>query len=159
MTDTGLDEDPVRYGEADTRDDDAERRPLLRSLWRGFVGRCPNCAEGSLFRTWLRPVDECAACGEDYRGQRADDLPPYLVIFVVGHVVVAGFMAGEMTFELTAWQHLAIWVPITLLMSLALIRPFKGATIGLQWALRMAGFDGGDEAAEKESEAAAHAGR
>ena len=124
-----------------------ERRPLWRSLGRGFVGRCPNCGEGRLFRAWLKPVDHCANCHEDYRGQRADDLPPYLTIFVVGHVVVAGFMAGEMAFELTAWQHLAIWAPVTLAMSLALMRPFKGATIGLQWALRMAGFDGEDEPA------------
>ena len=122
-----------------------EKRSVWRALWRGFLGRCPNCNEGSLFASWLRPVERCGVCGEDYSGQRADDLPPYLVIFVVGHVVVAGFMAGEMTMELTARQHLAIWTPVTLVLSLALMRPFKGATIGLQWALRMAGFDEAEE--------------
>ena len=123
-------------------DTTGEHRPLFRSLWRGWLGQCPNCKRGRLFENWLKPVDECAQCGESYRAQRADDLPPYLVIFIVGHVVVAGFMLVERTMYLTAWQHLAIWTPITLLMSLVLMRPIKGATIGLQWSRRMFGFDG-----------------
>ena len=128
------------FGGTETAND--EDRPLIRSLWRGWLGQCPHCKRGRLFDRWLKPVDECAECGEDYRGQRADDLPPYLVIFIVGHVVVAGFMLVERTMYLTAWQHLAIWTPVTLLMSLVLMRPIKGATIGLQWSCRMFGFDG-----------------
>jgi uncharacterized protein (DUF983 family) len=33
---------------------------------------------------------------------------------------------------------------MTLILSLALLQPVKGAVVGLQWALRMHGF-GGDE--------------
>ena len=129
----------VTYGGVEASSGGSER-PLFRSLWRGWRARCPNCGEGKLFSAWLRPVDHCAECNEDYRAQRADDLPPYLVIFIVGHVVVAGFMIAEETTALTAWQHLAIWTPITLMMSLLLMRPIKGATIGLQWSRRMFGF-------------------
>ena len=136
----------ITYGEASPGE--AEKRPLFRSLWRGFLSRCPNCKRGALFASWLRPVARCDACGEDYRAQRADDLPPYLVIFIVGHIVVAGFMLAEETVDLTAWEHLAIWSPITLVMCLILMRPIKGATIGLQWSRRMFGFGdgGGDDA-------------
>jgi uncharacterized protein (DUF983 family) len=35
-------------------------------------------------------------------------------------------------------------LPLTALMSLALLQPVKGAVVGLQWALRMHGF--GDNA-------------
>ena len=129
---------------------DAER-PLWRSIWRGMRSRCPNCTEGKLFRGWLKPVDRCASCGEDYTPQRSDDLPPYLVIFVVGHVVVAGYLAGERFLELTSWEHLAIWTPITLAMTFALMRPTKGGTIGLQWALRMHGFGDRGEGDEPET--------
>ena len=130
----------VIFGQAS--DEAEEPRPLFRSLWRGARSRCPNCGTGRLFHGWLRPVDRCASCSEDYTAQRADDLPPYLVIFIVGHVVVAGFMIAEEMVTLTAWQHLAIWTPITLAMSLLLMRPIKGATIGLQWSRRMFGFGG-----------------
>ena len=117
-------------------------RPFWRPLWRGARGRCPSCSEGALFRGWLRPVDECAACGEDISPQRADDLPPYLVIFVVGHVVVAGYMLGEEVLPFGPWGQMALWSLVTIVMAALLMRPIKGATIGLQWSRRMFGFDG-----------------
>jgi uncharacterized protein (DUF983 family) len=76
---------------------------------------------------------------------RSDDLPPYLVILVLGHVVVGGFMLTDMVFILPVWVHLAIWTPITILTALLSIQPIKGGVIGLQWALRMHGFGGGDD--------------
>ena len=120
-----------------------EHRPLLRAIARGFVGRCPSCGETKLFRQWLKPVDQCDTCRTDFTGQRADDLPPYLVIFVVGHIVVAGYMMTE-TAPLAWWVQLIFWSAVTLGMSIALLQPFKGAAIGLQWANRMHGF-GEDE--------------
>ncbi len=38
------------------------------------------------------------------------------------------------------WLQLAVYLPLTFL-SLALLQPVKGAVVGLQWALRMHGFD------------------
>jgi uncharacterized protein (DUF983 family) len=32
-------------------------------------------------------VPQCPACGQDWRGHRADDFPPYLAILVTGHVM------------------------------------------------------------------------
>jgi uncharacterized protein (DUF983 family) len=77
--------------------------------------------------------------------QRADDLPPYLVILVLGHVVIGGFMLTDMAVVLPVWVHLAIWAPITIITALVSIQPIKGGVIGLQWALRMHGFDGHDD--------------
>jgi uncharacterized protein (DUF983 family) len=130
----------VRYGDTP----DAER-PLGRSIMRGMLNRCPACGVGKLFRAFLKPVDHCAACGEAMYHQRADDLPPYLVIFVIGHVVIGGFMLTDMAFVLPVWAHLAIWAPITIITALVSIQPIKGGVIGLQWALRMHGFGGGDD--------------
>jgi uncharacterized protein (DUF983 family) len=112
---------------------------------RGFLCRCPNCGEGKLFRAFLKPVDSCAHCGEVMSHQRADDFPAYLTIFVVGHIVVAAYMAVEQMVTLAMWQHMAIWIPLTGALSLALLQPLKGGVIGLQWALRMHGFGGIDE--------------
>jgi uncharacterized protein (DUF983 family) len=129
------------------------QRPLGQAMWRGFLGRCPHCGEGKLFRAYLKTVDDCAACGEAMHHHRADDLPAYLVVFIVGHVVVGAFMGMETMFALSTWQHLAIWVPITLAMTLALLQPVKGAIVGLQWALYMHGFGGEREALDTHPEA------
>ncbi len=87
------------------------KRPLGEAMWRGFRGRCPHCGEGKLFRAFVKPVAQCSVCDEDYTEQRADDLPAYLTILIVGHVVVGAFMGVEATTNLPLWAHMAIWGP------------------------------------------------
>jgi len=127
-----------------------------RSVWqamaRGFACRCPHCGKGKLFGKFLKVSDRCEACGEEYHHHRADDLPAYLVIFVVGHVILGLFMGVERMFELSAWTHLAILVPVTIASCLLLLQPIKGAVVGLQWALRMHGFSGEREALDTHPE-------
>ncbi|WP_283813289.1 DUF983 domain-containing protein [Bradyrhizobium sp. Leo121] len=113
---------------------------LAQAALRGFTMRCPNCGKGHLFRRFLKVVDHCEVCGEDYTPQRADDFPAYLVIVVVGHVVVPALLAVEMAYAPPAWLQLAIWLPFTLFASLALLQPTKGAIVGLQWQTGMHDF-------------------
>ena len=124
-------------------------RPLGRSVMRGLKCKCPHCGNGRLFRAFIKPVDACGACGEDYTPQRADDLPAYIVVVIVGHIMVGGFLSTEMMFQLPGWVHLAIWTPVTILSSLLLLQPVKGGVIGLQWALRMHGFATENESQQK----------
>lgn len=121
---------------------DSGKRDIVRAMKRGMFGRCPHCGEGKLFRAFLKPVDGCANCGEDYTHQRADDLPAYLSIVLVGHIVIGGFMMTDMVWTLSDWTHIAIWTPITLALAFGTIQPIKGAVIGLQWGARMHGFGG-----------------
>lgn len=127
------------------RGEDEAPRPLMQAISHGLKSRCPNCGEGHLFASYAKSVESCAVCGEDIHHHRADDLPAYLNIFVVGHIVVAGFLMVERVTDWSGWTHLAIWIPITLAMAFALIQPIKGAVIGLQWANRMHGFGGEDD--------------
>lgn len=46
-------------------------RPLVPAMKRGFAGKCPHCGSGKLFRAYVKPVDNCSACGEDFTPQRA----------------------------------------------------------------------------------------
>lgn len=120
---------------------ESEPRSLPNALGRGLAGQCPACGRGRLFKRFLKPVEACGACQTEMHHHRADDLPPYLVIFIVGHVVVGAWMMTETLWTLSSWQHLALWVPLTVVAALALMQPVKGAVIGLQWALGMHGFD------------------
>ncbi|EKF43910.1 hypothetical protein NA8A_03840 [Nitratireductor indicus C115] len=127
-------------------------RSAYEAMKRGFFGRCPHCGEGKLFRSYLKVEDRCAVCGEELHHHRADDLPAYLVIFIVGHIVVGAFMGMEAVTDWPGWVHLSIWVPITLIMSLALIGPIKGSIVGLQWAYYMHGFGGETDSFETHPE-------
>ncbi|MDS1135501.1 DUF983 domain-containing protein [Nitratireductor indicus] len=127
-------------------------RSAYEAMKRGFFGRCPHCGEGKLFCSYLKVEDRCAVCGEELHHHRADDLPAYLVIFIVGHIVVGAFMGMEAMTDWPGWVHLSIWVPITLIMSLALIGPIKGSIVGLQWAYYMHGFGGETDSFETHPE-------
>lgn len=123
---------------------DEPKRPIFRSMLRGASIRCPACGEGRMFRAYLKVADACPSCGEELHHQRADDAPPYVVITIVAHVVVGALLWAEIAYQPPVWLHLAIWLPLTVVLSLALLPPVKGALVGLQWALRMHGFGGED---------------
>ena len=119
----------------------AEKRDLWTALKRGLRCRCPRCGEGKLFRAFLKVDDHCAVCALDFTPHRADDLPAYLVIIIVGHIVVPLALMIETNYSPPVALQLSIYLPITLIASLLLLQPVKGAVVGVQWALRMHGFD------------------
>jgi uncharacterized protein (DUF983 family) len=118
-----------------------EKREVWTALKRGFQGRCPRCGEGKLFRAFLKVDSACSVCGLDFTPHRADDLPAYLVIVIVGHLVVPLALMIETEYSPPIVLQLAVYLPLTLVLSLILLQPVKGAVVGLQWALRMHGFD------------------
>jgi uncharacterized protein (DUF983 family) len=118
-----------------------EKRDVWAALKRGFRSRCPRCGQGKLFRAFLKTADSCSVCGLDFTPHRADDLPAYLVIVIVGHIVVPTALLIETNFAPPVWLQLSIYLPFTFFASLALLQPVKGAVVGLQWALHMHGFD------------------
>ena len=118
-----------------------EKRDLWTAMRRGFMCRCPRCGEGKLFRAFLKVGDHCTNCQLDYTPHRADDLPAYLVIVIVGHIVVPVVLWVETNYSPAIWLQMAIYLPFTFISSLLLLQPVKGAVVGFQWALRMHGFD------------------
>ncbi len=141
----------------------AEDPGRLTAMRRGFLGRCPACGQGRLFGRFLKVADQCEACGTAFHHHRADDLPPYLVIFLVGHLIGYGILTAETRFDVPLWLHLAAWPALTLVLCLALLQPVKGAVVGLQYALGMHGFGAARAAAagagtERESTGVGHEG-
>lgn len=117
------------------------KRDVWQAMARGLKCRCPNCGEGKIFRAFLKVADNCSVCGENLSHHRADDLPAYLVIVVVGHIIVPIALWIETNYAPSMLLQLAFYLPFTLIASLLLLQPVKGAVVGLQWAFRMHGFD------------------
>lgn len=121
--------------------------PFAEAIWRGARGRCPRCNDGRLFGRFLKVRPECDACGLAFHHHRADDFPPYIVMFVVGHLLGYGVYISETRFEeVPIWLHLAVWPTLAIGLSLALLQPVKGAVVALQYALGMHGFERGPDA-------------
>ena len=118
-----------------------EQRKLGPALLNGIRCRCPRCGRGKLFRSYLRIADTCAVCGLDYSSHRADDLPAYVAITIVGHILVIGLMHFQMSGEeIAPWVYLAWLLPMAIILPLLILPSVKGAIVGLQWAKRMHGF-------------------
>ena len=109
--------------------------PLLTAVGRGLRNRCPVCGEGKVFAGYLRVVPECAVCGAPLGRLRADDAPPYVVIFLVGHLLVPGVFWVERHYEPPMWLHMAIWLPLFAVLCTLLLRPVKGGVVG--WMTRL----------------------
>jgi uncharacterized protein (DUF983 family) len=118
--------------------------PLLTAIGRGLRMRCPACGQTHLFRGYLKVEPVCANCGAPNGLARADDAPPYFTIVIVGHVIVTGMWSFERAYQPPLWLHAVIWLPLTLVLTLLLLRPIKGATVGLMLKLGM--LKSGDEA-------------
>lgn len=119
----------------------APSRSWKSAIWRSFRKRCPACGEGALFSSYIGVSSSCSHCRTELHHQRADDAPPYFTMFIVGHIVVPLMLVVEKLWHPALWIHFALWLPLTLGLSLWLLPRVKGATVGLQWALRMHGFD------------------
>ncbi len=114
---------------------------MFTALGRGLLGRCPACGQTHAFDGYLQVVPECLVCGAPLGKVRADDAPPYFVVFAVGHIVVPLLFWMETALHPPLWVHAAIWLPVSLVLALVLLRPIKGATLGLMLRLGMVKAD------------------
>jgi uncharacterized protein (DUF983 family) len=111
--------------------------PLATAVGRGLACRCPACGKAHLFNGFLKVVAECRNCGAPLGLARADDAPPYVTIFVTGHVIVPLLFMVDRMSNPPLWVMSAIFLPLTAAVALALLRPIKGGTVGLMLTLNM----------------------
>jgi uncharacterized protein (DUF983 family) len=107
----------------------AGHNPLLS----GAAGRCPNCGEGHLFDGFLKVAPRCEACGYDLAKADSGDGPAVFVILIGGFLAAFGALFTELALNPPVWVLLAIWMPATLIICLALLRPMKGAMLAAQF--------------------------
>jgi uncharacterized protein (DUF983 family) len=106
------------------------KNPLL---W-GLAGRCPNCGEGHLFQGFLKVAPVCDACGYDLAKADSGDGPAVFVILIGGFLAAFGALFSEVALNPPVWVLLAVWMPITLILCLGLLRPIKGVMLAAQFA-------------------------
>ena len=98
-----------------------------------MLGRCPRCGEGNLFKGYLDVASGCPRCGLAFAGFDAGDGPAVFVILIVGAVVAGGALFVEFHWHPPYWVHALLWLPILLVLSIALLRIAKAMLLVLQY--------------------------
>lgn len=107
--------------------------PPVSPLRAGLTCRCPRCRQGRLFNGFLTVAPRCGTCDLDFGSADSGDGPAVFVVLILGVLVVGGALAVEMAFTPPLWLHMVVWLPVATAGALALLRPFKGVLIALQF--------------------------
>lgn len=118
-----------------------DRPGLGTALMRALRGRCPNCGQGRLMRSYLKPVEACLSCNEAYGHIRSDDAAPWLTIMIVGHIVVPTVLMVEQNTSWPAWVAMTAWPAIAFALALLVLPRAKTLFLGLIWATRAPGSE------------------
>ena len=99
----------------------------------GLLCRCPVCGKGPLFEGFLKVRKACRACSADLSKAESGDGPVVFILLIVGAIGCAGLLFTELNARLPVALVLAIWIPITVGLSLGVMRPFKALMIAAQF--------------------------
>ena len=110
--------------------------PHVSAFRAGLTASCPRCGEGDLFSGFLQVAPKCSHCGLDFEFADSGDGPAIFIMLIAGFIVVAAALAVEMMYQPPYWVHAALWLPLTVLLSFGLLRPFKATLIALQYRHR-----------------------
>ncbi|MDP2119475.1 MAG: DUF983 domain-containing protein [Hoeflea sp.] len=112
---------------------DEAHYPPVDPVKAGLRGRCPRCGEGALIEGLLGVKPRCSVCGLDNSFADAGDGPAVFVILIIGFIVVGLALWLEVNYSPALWVHLMLWIPLSTVLSLALLRALKGLMIALQY--------------------------
>ena len=99
----------------------------------GLKGTCPRCGRGKIFSGFLTLAPRCGTCGLDLGFADSGDGPAVFVSLIGGFLVLGAALWTELRYEPPFWVHLVVFLPLTLVVCLGLLRPLKGILIALQY--------------------------
>ena len=99
----------------------------------GLKGACPRCGQGKLFKGFITLRPSCDVCGLDYSFADSGDGPAVFVILIAGFILLFSVLYVEIVYDPSPVLLLSIFLPLTLVVCLGLLRPLKGIAIALQY--------------------------
>ena len=99
----------------------------------GLTSKCPECGKGKLYSGYLKVTPECPVCHAELGHKDTGDGPAVFVMFVMGSLVVGLALVVEVKWTPPLWLHMAIWTPLIVGGSLALLPLFKSVMFAAQY--------------------------
>jgi len=112
---------------------------LKTAARRALLGCSPCCGKGKLMRSYLKQVENCAACGESFGQICADDAAPWLTIILVGHVFLPFAFMINLDW-MPAWTALLSLSVLFAGISLVILPRAKMLFIAILWQTRAPGY-------------------
>ena len=105
-----------------------------QSPWAtGLASRCPRCGAGKLYNGFITVAPRCEACGLDLKFADSGDGPAVFISLLAGFFLVGLLLLVEVKYEPPTWLLALIFLPLTLVVCLGMLRPLKGVLIALQY--------------------------
>ena len=91
-----------------------------------------------MFAGFLTIAAKCEVCGLDFGFADAGDGPAVLVTLPAGFVVLGAALAVEVAYEPPFWVYAVVFIPLTLVVCLGMLRPLKGFLVASQYTNKAA---------------------
>ena len=105
-------------------------QPALKSA---LLGLCPRCGAPGLFKSIASFAYRCRRCDLDFQCFNVGDGAAPFLIFLVGAVVIGLAMWLELSRAPPWWVHVVLWVPLTIVLTVALLRVAKGLLVAFEF--------------------------
>lgn len=106
------------------------------TAWAALRGLCPRCGAQGLFSGIVRFARSCENCALDYRQFNVGDGPAAFLIMIIGAVVTVAAIVVELSFAPPFWLHILLWLPLTLILVVGLLRFAKAVLLILEYRNR-----------------------
>lgn len=98
-----------------------------------LFGLCPRCGSKGLYAGMASFAGQCPSCKLDYSSFNVGDGPAAFLIFIVGGIVTGLAIAFELSMSPPWWLHILLWLPLTILSVIVLLRWSKGLLLALEY--------------------------
>ena len=105
----------------------------MSPLQVGLRGCCPRCGKGRLFAGPISFAPRCTICGLDFSAFNVGDGAASFLILIVGAIVTGLAMWLELSVSPPWYVHAALWLPLTIILSMALMRLSKGLLLAMEY--------------------------
>lgn len=112
---------------------DTPAPPSPTPLNAAVRGLCPRCGTPGMFASFLRFADRCRGCGLDYRAFNVGDGAAAFLILIVGAIVSLSAIMVELEWSPPLLVHILLWLPLTLVLTVGLLRLAKGLLLALEY--------------------------
>jgi uncharacterized protein (DUF983 family) len=107
--------------------------PPISPFTTGIAGKCPRCGRGKLFSGYLTVAKSCISCGLSYEFADAGDGAAWFVMLFACVFGVGSILGVEVAYQPTFWVHVAIAIPVLIILPIIMLRPAKGFMLNQQW--------------------------